>query len=149
MTVNGYEIVDGADLRGADFREADLVGAHLRGANLYEADLRGADLRGSDLRDADLGETDLRGANLAYALINAADLEHSKGIRIFSVGQFNRLCFVYIHNDIIRFQLGLFNGTKEEAINEIRKKYGDDSPYEKIVSIYAEEIVYDYEKEDR
>ncbi|EAO8002592.1 pentapeptide repeat-containing protein [Salmonella enterica subsp. enterica serovar Muenster] len=54
----------GANLRGANLRDADLRGADLRGANLRDADLRGADLRGADLRDADLRGADLRGADL-------------------------------------------------------------------------------------
>ena len=62
----------GADLRGADLRDAnlrgaDLCGANLRGADLRDADLYGADLRGADLRDAYLSGADLRGANLRDA----------------------------------------------------------------------------------
>ena len=74
----------GADLGGANLREADLRGADLRGANLREADLRGADLAGADLswadrsgadlRGADLGGADLRGADLRGAVLGRADL---------------------------------------------------------------------------
>ena len=55
----------GADLHGADLREANLYRADLRGADLSEADLRGADLRGADLYEADLRGANLRGANLS------------------------------------------------------------------------------------
>ncbi|EDV6930361.1 pentapeptide repeat-containing protein [Salmonella enterica subsp. enterica serovar Uganda] len=64
----------GADLRGANLRDADLRGADLRGANLRDADLRGADLRDADLRDADLRGADLRGADLRGADLRDADL---------------------------------------------------------------------------
>jgi|SRR5579859_256293 len=86
ITVNGqeYDIQPGADLYGADLREANLYGANLRGADLYgadlreanlrEADLRGADLYGADLREANLREADLRGANLYGANLYEADL---------------------------------------------------------------------------
>lgn len=76
--------LDGADLRGADLRNAmlfdtnirwaDLTGANLQGAVLYQAEmyqsclrrceLSDADLRGAKLHDADLSEAVLRGANL-------------------------------------------------------------------------------------
>jgi len=54
----------GADLREADLSEANLRGAYLRGADLYRADLSGAYLRGADLSEADLSGAYLRGANL-------------------------------------------------------------------------------------
>ncbi|ECK6945033.1 pentapeptide repeat-containing protein [Salmonella enterica subsp. enterica] len=64
----------GANLRGANLRDADLRGANLRDADLRGADLRGANLRGADLRDADLRGADLRGANLRDADLRGADL---------------------------------------------------------------------------
>ena len=50
---------EGADLRGAYLREANLSRAYLRWADLSRADLRWADLREADLREADLREADL------------------------------------------------------------------------------------------
>jgi hypothetical protein len=64
----------GADLRDADLRGANLRGANLCGANLRDADLRGANLRGADLRDADLRDANLRGADLRDANLRDADL---------------------------------------------------------------------------
>lgn len=58
-------ILQRANLRGADLSEAYLSEAYLRGANL-----RGANLRGANLRGADLWEADLRGANLRGAKLN-------------------------------------------------------------------------------
>jgi uncharacterized protein YjbI with pentapeptide repeats len=64
----------GANLRGANLREANLWGANLRGANLWGADLRGADLRGANLWEADLRGANLRGAKLWGADLRGANL---------------------------------------------------------------------------
>jgi uncharacterized protein YjbI with pentapeptide repeats len=71
--------VSGADLSGADLRDAKLSGADLhigilRGANLTHADLRDAKLTYADLRYADLSHADLSGANLNVANVANADL---------------------------------------------------------------------------
>ena len=58
----------GADLVGANLRDADLTGADLRGAYLIAADLTGADLRSADLIGADLRDADLSGADLSATL---------------------------------------------------------------------------------
>jgi hypothetical protein len=57
----------GADLGGANLRDADLGGANLGGANLGGADLGDADLGGANLGGADLCDADLGGANLGGA----------------------------------------------------------------------------------
>ena len=64
----------GANLRDADLRGADLCDANLRGANLCDANLCGANLRGANLRDADLRGANLRGADLCDANLRGADL---------------------------------------------------------------------------
>ncbi|EBZ8431586.1 pentapeptide repeat-containing protein [Salmonella enterica subsp. enterica serovar Kottbus] len=64
----------GANLRGADLRDANLYGANLRDADLYDANLYGANLRGADLRDANLRGADLRDANLYGANLRGANL---------------------------------------------------------------------------
>ena len=69
----------GANLCGAGLRGADLYGADLCGANLCDADLRGADLRGANLCDADLRGADLCGANLCDADLRGANLRDAKG----------------------------------------------------------------------
>src|SRR6266567_3094631 len=58
----------GADLIGANLKDADLRGANLRGAYLIGTDLRGADLRLADLIGADFRDADLRGADLTGSL---------------------------------------------------------------------------------
>ena len=63
-----------ADLYGANLRGADLRDANLRGANLYRADLRGANLSDADLRRADLYGANLSDANLYRADLYRADL---------------------------------------------------------------------------
>ena len=70
----------GANLRGADLRDADLQGANLRGADLRgaylrDADLEGADLQGADLEGADLRGADLEGADLQRAYLRRANLQ--------------------------------------------------------------------------
>ena len=68
------EALSGADLSGADLRDANLSGANLRGADLSGANLRGANLSGADLRGANLSGADLRGANLSGANLRGANL---------------------------------------------------------------------------
>jgi hypothetical protein len=70
--VNGYLIQAGANLRGADLRDADLRGADLTGADLRGADCTGARFGGADLTGALLERTRLFDAKLAGAL--GADL---------------------------------------------------------------------------
>ena len=79
---NGGERADlyGANLRGADLRDADLYGANLRGANLRGANLYGANLRGANLRGANLYGANLRGADLYGANLRGADLYGAKNI---------------------------------------------------------------------
>ena len=64
----------GANLRGANLRDAYLGGANLRDANLRGANLGGANLRGADLGNAYLGGADLRGADLGNAYLGGANL---------------------------------------------------------------------------
>ena len=63
MKVNGYEIMEGADLRQANLFKANLFKADLRRANLQGADLRRANLYGADLYGAivPVAEFDERG----------------------------------------------------------------------------------------
>jgi uncharacterized protein YjbI with pentapeptide repeats len=67
-------VESGADLSGADLRDANLYGADLRDADLRDADLRNANLRSADLRSADLRSANLRGADLCSANLRGADL---------------------------------------------------------------------------
>ncbi len=79
-----YLFLEGANLKGANLREADLMKTYLKGAYLREADLSGAylsgaDLKGANLKGAHLGGADLRkaylkGANLKGAHLGGADL---------------------------------------------------------------------------
>jgi Pentapeptide repeats (8 copies) len=72
----------GANLNGANLREANLRGADLSGANLSEANLRRADLSGANLRRAFLSGAflnwaDLSGANLTAAFLGEANLSRA------------------------------------------------------------------------
>ena len=97
IEVNGYTIQPGADLSGADLRNADLSGVELSAANLNDADLSGADLSGAillgvDLRDADLSGADLSGADLrdadlSYAYLTGANIYNAIGVEGLSQEQ--------------------------------------------------------------
>jgi len=72
----------GADLNGADLREANLSGADLREANLNETNLSGALLMGANLKranlsGADLSGADLRGTSLIRTVIDKAKISGS------------------------------------------------------------------------
>ena len=81
----GFQVdLFGADLTGADLRQANFSGTDLRQANLWKADLSEADLRdanlsgaslmGATLRRAHLGGADLYGSHLMGADLSGADL---------------------------------------------------------------------------
>jgi len=77
------EVVEDANLKGANLKyanleDADLKYADLEGANLKYADLEGADLKGADLKGANLEGANLKYANLEGANLKYADLEDAK-----------------------------------------------------------------------
>jgi len=123
-----------ANLRKANLRRADLYGANLGATNFREADLYGADLYGANLREADL-----YGANLRRADLDGANLIGAKSIASFStyIGV-SRIGYAIKHEDCVMFQLGCFWGTSDEAIQEIREKYGKESHYEELIKLYTD-----------
>ena len=72
--------VIGAQLRGADLRNADAHGAFLAKADLRNAHLEGASLCEANLESADLRGANLRAANLARARLEGADLRETVGL---------------------------------------------------------------------
>jgi len=64
----------GANLTGADLRDANLTGAYLTYADLRGANLRGANLTGAFLARTNLTEAYLTGADLSHAVLFAAHL---------------------------------------------------------------------------
>jgi uncharacterized protein YjbI with pentapeptide repeats len=69
-----------AELNGADFRNAQLLGCNLSRADLASANLRGSNLRGANMSGANLytsllEEANLAGANLAGANLISAELQ--------------------------------------------------------------------------
>ena len=64
-------------LRGADLREAQLVGTNFFMADLAGACLSGANLSGADLSGANLAGADLRGASLTGANLLVADFHEA------------------------------------------------------------------------
>lgn len=70
----------GADLIGANLKNADLRFANLRGAYLIAADLRGANLRRADLIGADFRDANLGGADLTDSLfLTQSQLNAARG----------------------------------------------------------------------
>jgi len=117
------------DTDGEEGTLADFSSNALRRADLYEANLRKANLRRADLYEANLRGTDLDGANLIGA----------KSIASFStyIGV-SRIGYAIKHEDCVMFQLGCFWGTSDEAIQEIREKYGKESHYEELIKLYTD-----------
>lgn len=70
--------LEGADLRGAEAREADLSHANLRDADLSTADLRGANLSHANLSGACLLGANLASASLADALLVGTNFENAR-----------------------------------------------------------------------
>ena len=135
-----------ANLRGAYLRDANLFGAYLRGANLREANLRDADLSGANLfgaylRDANLFGANLREANLCGADLAGADLSGAKGIIQWQAPQGEkRICYSVKHDDCVMHKLGCFWGSTDKAVKAIRKKYDEDSLYEKFLLMQVEAL---------
>ncbi len=78
------EVLDGADLRGADFARASLDQVSLVGADLRGACLCGAELSQVDLSEARLEGADLRGASLDRVVLDRAVLHEvdARGVTI-------------------------------------------------------------------
>ena len=68
---------NGADMRNASMRGADMALAHLIGAKLTDADLNGATMVRANLEGADLTDATLRGADMRVAFLKDADLKRA------------------------------------------------------------------------
>ena len=76
----------------------------------------------------------LYGANLRGADLYGADLNGAKGVVTFcGAGHSTRFGFVYFFENKIMCKLGCFDGTANEAIKEVSKKYGSRSGYASII----------------
>ena len=105
--------------------------ADLAGANLERAYLEGANLYDANLHDANLERANLYGANLVGA----------RGILQWQSPQGeNRICYSVKAEDCVMHKLGCFWGTTDEAVEAIRKKYGEGSLYEKFLLMQAEAL---------
>jgi len=72
--IKPLDVVSGAQLRGADLRNADATRAFLAKADLRKARLQGANLGWANLQGADLTEARLQGADLTEAQLQEANL---------------------------------------------------------------------------
>jgi len=128
----------GANLEGANLVGAYLVGANLVGAYLEGANLEGANLEGAYLKGAYLYGANLYGANLEGANLVGAYLEGARGILQWQSPQGeNRICYSVKAEDCVMHKLGCFWGTTDEAVEAIRKKYGEGSLYEEVLILMA------------
>jgi hypothetical protein len=141
VEANLYEVdLYGGDLTCVDLRGANLRDADLTGVDLYGADLQGANLYGANFQGADLTGADLRGANLQGANLYGANLHEATGVRTFTAGNNNRLCYTYVYNNEQRWNLGCFNGNYEETRKAVKAKYGKDSHYYMMIKATRESV---------
>lgn len=75
-------LLEQADLSGAQLSEVHLEGANLKQVRLWRANLSGADLESANLQDAWLGEANFRYAKLTSANLHRAELESSNLERV-------------------------------------------------------------------
>ena len=135
-----------ADLRDADLRDADLSDANLRDANLHGANLRYADLSDADLRyaylrNANLHGADLHGAYLHIAYLHGANVSDARGLLQWQAPQGEkRICYSVKYDDCVMHKLGCFWGATDKAVKAIRKKYGEDSFYQKFLLMQVEAL---------
>lgn len=124
------------DSKGKEGRQAPLAGAALFGVDFTGADLEGANLAGANLIGANLA-----GANLRDTYLRGADLCGAKGILQWQSPQgCRRVCYSVKHRNCVMHRLECFWGTTEEAVEAIRKKYGENSLYEKFLLLQAEAL---------
>lgn len=130
-------------------RKCESFRACVQAAIGKKANLSAANLELADLELANLGAANLSGANLSRANLSGANLSGANLIEaegaIFSfgpIGDQNRIGFAYFDKEkkCVMVRLGCFTGTKEEAIKEIIEKYGENSIYEKTVSLAVEVV---------
>ena len=131
----------GANLYGANLAGAYLYGAYLVGAHLHGANLEGADLKGAYLYGANLAGAYLKGAYLYDADLAGAHLHGARGILQWQSPQGEkRICYSVKAEDCVMHKLGCFWGATDEAVEAIRKKYGEGSLYEKFLLMQAEAL---------
>ena len=95
-------------------------------------------MRRTDLVRADLREADLREANFYEADLRAANLHDADSIiRWQSPCGEKRICISVKHKDCVMHKLGCFWGDTDQAVSAIRKKYGENSAYEKMCFLNA------------
>ena len=111
--------------------KANLAGANLEGANLEGADLEGAYLAGANLEGANLYGADLYGAYLTGAT-GILQWQSPQGLK--------RICYSVKHDDCVMHKLSCFWGTTDEAVEAIRKEYGEGSLYEQFLLMQAEAL---------
>ena len=96
----------------------------------------------ADLSDADLSVADLSGADLHAATLYGANLSGARGVVSFGpVGDIKRIGYAVKHDSGAMVKLGCFWGSRAEAVEAIREKYGADSTYEALVTAACNEVM--------
>lgn len=92
---------------------------------------------------------DLRGVNFSYnyflgpnkSFSQCADFHGVRGLLQWQAPQGERrICYSVKHDDCVMHKLGCFWGATDEAVEAIRKKYGDNSLYEKFLLMQVEAL---------
>lgn len=120
---------------------ADLCGADLRRANFRKADLRKANLSWANLSGANFSEANFNGANLNRANLHKADFWGSKNLIQWQSPQGKkRICYSVKHDTCVMHKLGCHWGDTEATVEAIRKKYGENSLYERYVWLACQSL---------
>jgi hypothetical protein len=143
---SGGECADfsGFDLHGINFyginlREAVFCRTILSGVNFYGANLHGANFRGANFHQADLTHANFMGANLIGANLSKtgthkASFDGAKGVISFGpVGNAGRIGLAWTWDGEPIIRLGCHEGGLDEMRLAIYNKYGENSPYERLV----------------
>ena len=137
----------GADLIGADLKDANLSVAILQDAKLIGADLRNADLNGAILQDADLRNADLSGAilqdanGIALALAKASFIPQQGSFLGYKQLKDGLICTLEITKDAKRSHGA---GRKCRCSEALVVSIGDN--VQKGVSIYCDNFEYEVGK---
>jgi hypothetical protein len=75
---------------------------------------------------------------LPKADLRNASLGGAKKIKSFQCGDRNRVTYAVKHKNNVMFKIGCFWGNTEKAIKAAKEKYGNESHYEKLITIYTD-----------
>lgn len=93
----------------------------------------------ADFSGANFSYANFRGTNKSFS--QGADFSNAQGIRQWQAPQGERrFCYSVKYDDCVMHKLGYFWGKTDEAVEAIRKKYGEGSLYEKFLLVQVEAL---------